>query len=274
MKPVFYIQFKGEDPANQNLVYAIQEAGYETIVEKYIPFDGMDFSSLPEAPIIAHGTIGLIKTMQRKTKCCPLAWCEWKKLAYSHYCYQYGNYLLNNDYQIRPFGDLERLKDKIFTEKVMFFRPNENNKEFNGQAVAKYKFDSWYQIEKAYMVNPDCLCIIAPAKKIYKEYRLVMANQQYITGSQYLVEGIIEHHDYVPTEVILFAEKVARIWEPDKIYCLDICTTDDGPKVLEIGSINCAGLYAMDVRKIIAKEAEIAINEWNDLHFGDISDLN
>lgn len=66
-----------------------------------------------------------------------------------------------------------------------------------------------------------------------------------------------------------FAEKVISTadFSPAPIFCIDICETlEKELKMVEIGGINCAGLYMCDMEKIVIAANEIAVKEWKEVY--------
>ena len=41
------------------------------------------------------------------------------------------------------------------------------------------------------------------------------------------------------------------MWAPDPIFVVDVCATDDGPRLLELNSFSCSDLYGCDFEPIV-----------------------
>jgi hypothetical protein len=106
-------------------------------------------------------------------------------------------------------------------------------------------------------IDETCQVVTALPQKIHNEWRLFVVNGKVITGSQYKDRCCIEIVAGYPDEVCEFAEYVAAIWAPFPIFVIDVCLTDDGYKVMEIGPFNYAGVYLSDLRKLV-----VAINNY------------
>ena len=61
-----------------------------------------------------------------------------------------------------------------------------------------------------------------------------------------------------PKHIDRFASKMINRWSPADAFVVDIADTAEGPKVIEINTINFAGFYKADVQKII-----VAIEDLN-----------
>jgi hypothetical protein len=83
------------------------------------------------------------------------------------------------------------------------------------------------------------------------EWRLFMLEDQVITASTYRLKDSLNIHGKVPKRVLDFAKETARLWQPDKVYVMDICETDTGLKVIEYNCFHASGVYSCDVQKIV-----------------------
>jgi hypothetical protein len=65
--------------------------------------------------------------------------------------------------------------------------------------------------------------------------------------------------DY-PPEAAAFAETVSMStdFDPHPMYVMDIAATDDGYRLVEIGSACCASLYGCNLERIVDAVSEIA----------------
>jgi hypothetical protein len=276
MKPTWFIHHRQDDfdVEMQRLVYIPQEMGMQVVAGKEVPFGGTNFSILPQEriPVIFHGGIGLLRQAQKvKQPWIPYIWCDWDLLACRSYYAHWGAYLLQREYAFYPFGELLRLKDKLYRafgyaqrdDKQIFIRPDSNDKIFNGELIAEGRFDYWHRHAAWNQPPADTLCVVCRPEQIKKEYRLIIKNKKVIAGSQYRSQGYIDIDAAYPDSAIVFAEGMAQIWTPHPIFCLDVAlTANDEWVVIECGSVNCAGFYAADLRAIVAGMAEVAEIDW------------
>lgn len=167
------------------------------------------------------------------------------------------NNLLNSDCIFLPWGMLSKNRDIIFksfpkTEKF-FIRPNSGKKIFTGTTLTK----KWWDKELDIIYNlpyseikPDTLVLISSAKKIAREYRVLMHKNEILDYCIY--DGISMHSDY---QLIFNNCKTLRYF-PDKFYTIDIAFLENNLcKVLELNSFCSAGLYDMNYEKVV-KEIE------------------
>lgn len=276
MKPRWIIDPAGAgDQGNVNkIIYTIQELGLEVITHTYKPFGGTNYEEFYKtpAPTIFYGSLNYCRDAQKRKPAIwhPFAWNDWNSLRCQSYYAYWGKFLMSPDYGFYPYGELSRLQSFLYNtynnEERIFIKPDENDKLFTGLLVAKDRLDDWMKIEETYGdINPASLCVIAKPVKISAEYRFIIANRKVLTGSQYRADNAFEVYAQYPDEAAEFAEKVVNStkWQPHPIYVMDIAKMINGEfRLIEIGSVNCAGYYACNIRNIIEKMTEIGQQDW------------
>lgn len=176
---------------------------------------------------------------------------------------------------------VSRFEDAVFTEDVMFIRPIEDSKVFAGTVMDKAEFEEWQKkvcvLEEDYgtSLSKDTLIQVCRPKKIYAEYRFWVVNQNIVTSSLYKRGDRVIYSPKVDNHVIAFANEILRTkngkldittgipntgWAPDAAFCLDVCETPEGMKVVEIGTINSCGFYAANMTDLVLA-LEGAFNE-------------
>jgi hypothetical protein len=174
-----------------------------------------------------------------------------------------------------PLGEIPRQKEFIYDtlgiDGKVFFRPNDNEKSFAGEVVHFDSFDKWYSLANIYDPGKSCLSVAAQVESIHSEYRVMVADQEFLTGSRYRLKGEVHLDSAVPQEVSDFAVMLSRIAEekfPELpcLICFDIGVTDRGPKLIEISSANTSGLYESDMKAFVDVANRIAEREWRDLY--------
>ncbi len=164
----------------------------------------------------------------------------------------YGNEMFNND---MIFGKISEIETNLDT---FFMRPLEDSKSFTAKIYNKEEFIQFknniknLSLSNQYstMDNDTMVCISKP-KSIEKEIRFFIINNKISTYSQYKIGDSVLYSNDVEQYVIDYVNKIIKIYEPELSYCLDIAINNGVPKILEINSINSAGLYAIDTQKFI-----------------------
>lgn len=250
-----------------------KEAGHELLVnsikKRKIPYDIVDVIPFehklkqdinPTNPCIAIGswTLG---TIAKNKGWNPGVYIN-ENFTYEIYIKHWGNKMLNYDGIVTTFGEpkfpSEFIKEK--TDKI-FVRPCDDGKVFSGQINTFEQLIQWktkvkqmmqkFELGKNEGIQPDKKILIAPVKEIFNEYRFFIVDGKVITGSAYKCGEVVKSSlciDKNPTE---FAQKMTDIWQPDKAFVMDICSTIEGYKIIEINSLNSSGFYLCDMDKVV-----------------------
>jgi hypothetical protein len=218
-----------------------------------------------------YGTINAAKTLQRDSSWYPLGWMDFEKFMCHSYYPHYGEYLIDPDYLMLPLGELVRRKNSInyLMGDPVFIRPDDNEKTFCGQVVATEHLENWVKYIERFEHLPPLVAVVARYKVIDAEWRLVIYNRQVIAGSQYQRDDMLQLRAGYPPKVERYANKIAQTveWQPHDIYVMDIAELSDGTyRLIEIGSVNVAGLYESDFKPVLKAMMELAQKEWDEVY--------
>jgi hypothetical protein len=226
------------------------------------PAEAVEFTD--DESVFVYGSMNLMKWLLRRRKWPALAWYDFSRLRCQSYYAHWGPHLLQRQYAFMPLTEVNRRKDWVFEtfgrDESVFIRPDDNAKSFGGGLVRRDQFDDWYKLANFYEPGPDCLAVVAAPETIHNEWRFVIGQRHVVTGSQYRRDGIEETAAGYPGEAAAFAESVtyANAFDPHPMYVMDIASTADGYRVIEIGSVCCASLYACDLDTVVTTAANIA----------------
>jgi len=225
------------------------------------------------ACIVFHGSLQFGSLIRRKTNWTGI-YCNLPKFECLYYYPRFGEYLLNGEYIMLPFGDLDRRKDWLFntvgTEGKLFIRPSSGFKTFTGKVASLETWEKDFKLFGFYGVDPEAMVIVAPPAQIKQEWRVVVADNKIIAGSEYKTDEDWAKDtpvDKLPEEIIEYAQSAVDYaqYNPDPVWTIDICKTDQNQlKVVEVGSFSCAGLYACDPAPVVAEVNNISIREWQE----------
>ena len=83
---------------------------------EYHPFMEIDCSSLfnDDDCVIFYGSLNLARDLRKKSKWVPGVWGDLNKLKCTTYYNYLGEFLLNSDYIMLPYGELLRRKEFLF----------------------------------------------------------------------------------------------------------------------------------------------------------------
>lgn len=245
------------------LMEVINSQGYTFDIIEHIPFGGTDLRHRvkPWQPALFYGSLGLASIVLRDTPC--VVWRNLPHFECSYYYTYFGKYLLNQNYIMLPFGELIRQKNFIFDKlghaDTIFIRPSSGFKYFTGKVVYKENFELEVEKFALYDIDPFRTVVVSEPRNIAREWRLVVIGDKVLTASQYRCDGEQISERGAPDEVIRLGNEIAKVWQPDPAWVMDICQTVDGElKLIEINSFSCSGFYDCDKKLIVEAASKLA----------------
>ena len=218
-----------------------------------------------DACVILWGTLPLMRQIQLRRKWIPGGWCNIVNLDCATYYAYFGHYLLNGYYSMLPGVEALRLEAELFAEfgpdDEVFVRPSGLQKLFTGRAVFRDDFRTALAPSR---YDPTTLVVVSTPKEIGREWRLVIAGDEFIAASQYRQDGALRASRGCPEEVTQYVSELLRNvrWRPDPLFMMDICEFDDALHLLELNSFSCSGLYDCDLPAVISAASGAAEKEW------------
>jgi hypothetical protein len=270
------------------LVHNYDQEEYEKLVEALVktetPFqtieyknslDTLDKSIMPKSDecVVVSGSIQFANRLKNQGLVySPGLYGFSNKTDCSHYVPKIPiEYLLNFPYALTTWAELKRSKDyykQLFFNTELFVRPNSGNKLFPGQGIYYSNWDETIEeIEKTSGITEESLILIAKHKAIKdKEYRFVIVDKKVVTGSMY--NWSKESSPEYPKEAEELAQKIADLdWQLDSAYTCDIAMGNNiGPRLIELNSFSCAGLYSCDRVKIVEAINKVALRDYNEVY--------
>lgn len=228
----------------------------------YKPFEGTDLTAvkswLGNSPSVFFGSIGAARFLQRHLPQTTVI-ADFKRLRCQSYFPAFSQKLWNKTPIFVPFGLLRNNADcyfSIFKADELFIRPDDGIKSFTGMAAGRRTFerdlDYLIQCEQA---KPDTLCVLAAERFPDKEYRLFVAGDEIVTGSQYKSAMKLEDDPVVPQHIIQYAKHVLKSvpleQRPEPLFVMDVAEDNTGLGVVELNSFSCSGWYAASPQAII-----------------------
>lgn len=178
-----------------------------------------------------------------------------------------GKHLLNAEYVMLPFGELERRKEELFAwvgeDRKIFLRPDVGYKTFTGSVIPKVKFEHEIGLMAlSPKITERSLVIAARPRPIQQEWRFVVCDGKIVTGSQYMLNGVVRAEGTYTDDAAAFAEEMANLYQPERVFVLDVCRSEGEHKVMEVGCFSCAGLYNCDLGEVVEQVSKTAWDEW------------
>lgn len=184
---------------------------------------------------------------------------------YKSWAKHYGSNLFN-DPKETYIVQVKNLDPSLLNDiEDYFLRPVKDLKSFSGTVVNKNEllhFCSEIKEGKYTYLDENVELVIAPAYKIEKEWRCFMVNDKVAAASQYKENGkLLISNKNLPKEMIIFAESMAKIWSPDKIFTLDIGMANQKYYIIEAQCSNSSGFYDCNMVELVKSISEAVKNE-------------
>ncbi len=260
------------NPRYGKIVGHIRDLGHNSYTTKYIPFsDEQDYGNFTkEDCVVLYGTVGFINRC--KIPFVPGAYIpSYEESLYSHYTQHIpANYMLNDDYIMTTWGDLLYNPGKyqeIFNSRDVFIRPNSGRKTFAGFKADLEDIEYLTGTQKTSSVENDTIIVVASPKEILGEFRFVICDNEVIAGSEYRWDNILDVREDYDMSCLSMAKEVSRLEQQfDSVYTCDVALTNDGPRIVELNSFSCAGLYACDLKTVVDRVSQKAIRDWKEVY--------
>jgi hypothetical protein len=226
-------------------------------IHKVIPFIGelLPDIELPN-PVICYGSYSMRRVAVAK------GWTpgvfDLEPFTYQEQIKHWPHKMLNADSEFGKFGDL------IPTPEVFFARPVADSKYFAGRIFDKAEWVEWQGKvrdlgeDDGSGLRADTMVMACEPKRILREYRFWIVDKKVITGSLYKMGDRVVYDKVIDKEAETFAWACVApmsldCWNPLSAFVLDIALLPDNQyKIVEINTINAAGLYAADVGKLVS----------------------
>lgn len=244
----------------------------EVFRPKYIPFSSEKLESpfADDDCVVVFGCLGLVRNINLYNKWTPGVWCDWKKLECSNYLNYYYKHSVHYNWGLYPLGfvrnNINYIHSRYALGDEVFIRPDNNFKSFNAELVdLENHWERFWSNVDCYNTDPCCLVMVSSPREIEEEWRLIISEGKVVTGGQYRDKTGPSIKPGFDPKAVELAEELCKIWTPHDIFTMDICKVQtDQYKLVEIGSVNGAGLYDCDIEKIVDAVEKIAIKDWKD----------
>lgn len=228
--------------------------------------------------VLFYGSIQTAQWLNRHKQWIPTVWYNYDKYKVSHWSAVLGPWMLNDEGVFVPKGTIDmyggELINRYGEDGNLFIRPDSGTKSFGGRVFhidgSERKHHGAFYKEWAnasHLMDNHEMCFIAKPWKISKEWRFICAGNEIISGSQYKVNGSAEIEAGYPDEAAEMCQHIIDDgYHPDPMYTVDIGLCGDVYSLIELNNFCCSGLYACDLKKIVAKASELAIAEHKDFY--------
>lgn len=263
--PTWLIEADVYGPEIEPLAAEIRRQGMACHFVRYRELVKGPLPALADDCVIVYGTYPAVRHAQLHHPWVPGGWCSPTGFDCACYYAHFGPYLLNRRYVMMPGVEAIRLRDWLYgvlgRDGEVFARPTGVHKLFVGRRVPYDAFESALAPTR---YDPTTMVVVAEPREIGREWRLVVAGDDVVAGSQYADGGVRAVVPGCPEDVTAFARAVLGSvrWRPDELFMLDVCESDDGLRLVELNAFSCSWLYACDAAAVVAAAARLAVRAW------------
>ncbi|MBL9085924.1 MAG: ATP-grasp domain-containing protein [Planctomycetia bacterium] len=134
----------------------------------------------------------------------------------------------------------------------VFVRPDSPLKPFGGRVVRRSRLSPAALDHGYYYDDLDLPIVVAPVRKVSREWRFVVVDRRVVAGSGYDGPSRRAVASQAQDAVWEFAAEVARQLEPpEPVYVMDVGEADGALHVVELNPFSGADLYACDRTSIV-----------------------
>jgi hypothetical protein len=224
---------------------------------KVVPFSGELIPDInPEGPVVCIGAYSMIR-LARARGWTPGVWSN-DNFDFEVWRHEWGDRCLNWDAEIYEFDGVSAAH---WAGETFFMRPTMDSKAFSGAIFEWSEYQEWRDRvvelgeDDGSTLRAETRVLVSDPKKIMREYRLWVVDREVITASQYKLGDRVVYDANVDSDVLWFGAGVvspmSHNWVPDRAFVLDVGLTENGYKIIEVNSLNAAGLYAANVGKLV-----------------------
>lgn len=232
--------------------------GKENEIYQLVPFSHEINPKLPEDRlIIPFGCIEFVQEINKLKESRTIVIYNEKVFTNENCLNSWGELCLNSDAKIMTLEEVEKLNP----EEQYFIRPLEDLKTFSGNLFQPGMMKSLVERYSGYEnneLNLQTKVVVAPPKKIVKEWRNFIIGGKVVSSSMYREGKKHKEDSNVPAEMISFCEKALEKYTPAKAFVLDIGLTENRDyKIIEFGCIHNCGFYSANVEAIMGSFLEL-----------------
>jgi len=256
--------FNGE---MDHFIDALEETGTDHVAVQFgKSYDHYLRQLHPYDCVVFHGGFQLAN-LAKQAKVFPGIWCNLGEFDCLNYYPRFSRFLFNESYEMHRCHSYSILREAVTTWGGAFVRPTGADKLFAGDVVRNRDeldvLTSLWRVKG--LVERNTPVIVAKARKILREWRLVICGKKVVAASQYKNEGRPDRQRGCPDEVVNYANYILSevSFNPHPVWVMDICESQHGTfALMEVGPFSCCCLYECDPMKVIPAVNEAALAEW------------
>jgi hypothetical protein len=218
---------------------------------------------LAESPVVFHGSLENAARVRSSLAWRPSAFCNVSAFHCTAWYPATGEWLLNQAWRCLSAAELVADRDRVFSEigdpEAIFVRLDSPLKPFAGRTLSRDRINLAALDYGFYYDDATLPVIVAPVRKVDREWRYVIANRDVIAGCACTAFGRAAIYDDPRGSPWQFAGRIAQSMPPpDEVYVLDVCECDGDLRLLELNPFSGADLYECDSQCIVDAVSRIA----------------
>lgn len=215
-----------------------------------------------DRPVVFQGSLGVADLVARRLPWRPGSFCDTAAFCCSSWYPRARRWLLQQDWVVAAADELvaapERVLSPLGEPDALFVRPDSPLKPFSGRVLRRDAITLRALDHGFYYDDASLPVVVAPVRRVGREWRYVVVGREVIAGSAYDAERRASREDSPEGAPWRFAAEVARELDaPAEVYVLDVCEADGALHLLELNPFGGADLYACDRGKIVD-----AVSRW------------
>lgn len=218
---------------------------------------------LADQSVVFHGSLGNAATITSRLPWRPGTFCNVNAFRCSSWYSRARRWLVHDNWQILPANQLVANSEAVFARlgasESVFVRPDSPLKPFSGRVLQRHGITLRAMDHGFYYDEETLPVVVAPTRKIGREWRYVVVRGLVVAGSAYEAATRAARPDTSDGSPWQFARAIAETLEaPEDTYVLDICETDGDLRLLELNPFSGADLYACDRGRVVAAVSALA----------------
>ena len=240
-----------KESAYDNLTDILQRMDIPYSIHKVVPFVGelVPAPNLDTDNVVCFGSYSMRHYAQK------MGWTpgvfDLEPFDFQEQVKHWDTQLLNWGSEVITFGQANVRGHK-------FIRPTTDSKVFTGRVIDEEEFTDWQRKvcvlgeDDGSSLTKDTLIQVCPLIQIYAEYRFWVVKGKIVCASLYKRGDKVIYSDVVDESYFDYVRQMIDIWQPHDAFCIDVCNSHLGPRIVEINTINSSGFYACNIPKLVS----------------------
>lgn len=219
---------------------------------------------LSNGPTVFHGSLGNAAYVNDQLDWTPGSFCDADRFRCSYWYDIKRHWLIHERYVFTTVAELVEnaptIAENVGATNALFVRPDSPLKPFSGRVVNVSGLTPKHLDYGFYYEDLNLPIVVAPVRRIGREWRFVVVNGEVISGSGYDPTTRTSAAHRLDDSVFQFAAAIAaETFAPYNVYIMDVCDCDNDLRLVEFNPFGGADLYACDPSPIVESISQLAV---------------